>query len=200
MPEPIWFPALFCGCYRAEVFRRVGLFNERLTRSQDLEFNLRLQRAGGRGLLVPSIVSTYYARSGLGDFVRHTYGNGVWAILPFAYSDIIPVSWRQVIPLGFVLTLGALAAFAVAANSTIAAMLLASVFGAYLVANLVASFSSARRRNDWSILLALPVVFTTFHVTYGLGSLWGALRVVREWIVNGFRRPSPIVPTLPASR
>lgn len=50
------------GCFRRDVFDRVGLFDEELVRNQDDEFNFRLLRAGGRILLVPGVVSHYYAR------------------------------------------------------------------------------------------------------------------------------------------
>ncbi len=36
------------GCYRSEVFERIGKFDEELLRNQDLEFNLRLRKRGGR--------------------------------------------------------------------------------------------------------------------------------------------------------
>ena len=36
------------GCWRKEVFDRIGLFDEELVRNQDDEFNLRLTRAGGK--------------------------------------------------------------------------------------------------------------------------------------------------------
>src|SRR5438445_576499 len=49
------------GCFRRDVFERVGLFDEELVRNQDDEFNFRLLRAGGRVLLVPGAVCRYPA-------------------------------------------------------------------------------------------------------------------------------------------
>ena len=103
--EPKWVDTVFGGCYRKEVFDRVGLFNENLVRGQDMEFNLRLKKAGGKTLLVPNIVSYYYARSDIKSFWKHNWTNGVWAILPFLYSPIMPVSWRHLVPLIFVTSL-----------------------------------------------------------------------------------------------
>jgi hypothetical protein len=98
--EPRWTDTVFGGCYRRDVFERIGLFNEALTRGQDMEFNLRLARAGGRTLLVPAIRSVYYARTRLGEFLQHNWDNGVWAILPFRHSSIVPVSPRLLVPYG----------------------------------------------------------------------------------------------------
>ena len=52
--SPRLVDTVFGGCYRREVFDRVGLFDERLARSQDFDFNLRLRRAGGKILLDPN--------------------------------------------------------------------------------------------------------------------------------------------------
>ena len=41
------------GCYRREIFDRIGLFDEELIRNQDDELNFRLIRRGGRVLLPP---------------------------------------------------------------------------------------------------------------------------------------------------
>jgi glycosyltransferase involved in cell wall biosynthesis len=100
--QPRWVDTVFGGAYRRDVFREVGLFNERLVRGQDIEFNLRLKREGKRTLLVPTIRSYYYARTDLWAFVRHNWTNGVWAILPFLYSRVIPVTWRHLVPMVFV--------------------------------------------------------------------------------------------------
>src|SRR5882724_2247566 len=47
-PEPRWVDTVPFGCFRRQVFERVGLFDEDLVRNQDDEFNLRLVRGGGR--------------------------------------------------------------------------------------------------------------------------------------------------------
>ena len=103
--KPCWTDTVFGGCYRREVFERVGGFNERLPRGQDMEFNLRLRRAGGRTLLAPAIRCDYFARSGWWPFLRHNWTNGVWAIRPFFESRIVPVRPRHLAPLGFVVAL-----------------------------------------------------------------------------------------------
>jgi len=47
--------------YKREVFEKIGLFDENLVRNQDDEFNFRLIKNGGKILLVPDIISYYYA-------------------------------------------------------------------------------------------------------------------------------------------
>jgi len=159
--EPRWVDTVFGGCWRREVFERVGRFNERLVRGQDMEFNQRLRRAGGKILLAPELVSEYYARAELGSFARHNWTNGVWAVLPFAYSRGAPVRARHLAPLALVLAL----------------LMTPWTAAVYSAANLAASAQVAWRERNWRYLAQMPLVFASLHLPYGAGSLWGALRV-----------------------
>ena len=169
---PKWVDTVFGGCWRRKVFERVGLFNERLVRSQDIEFNLRLRRAGGRILLAPDLRSDYFARAELGSFVRHNWSNGAWAVLPFAYSEIVPVRWRHLAPLAFVCALCASLALAWAGWT----WPLALAAGPYLAANLLTSFFLAWRERSARLAVLLPVAFASLHLPYGAGALWGAMQ------------------------
>jgi len=159
---------VFGGCWRREVFARIGGFNEKLARGQDLEFNLRLRRAGGKIVLDPEIVCDYYARASLASFWRHNFRNGTWAILPFVLSDVVPVRPRHLIPLAFVVALAV--SLALPSPWSIAAA------ASYAVANISASIQTALRARKGSYLLLLPPVFASLHIAYGLGSAWGVLK------------------------
>ena len=47
--EPRWVDTVPFGCYRRDVFERVGVFDEELVRNQDDEFNHRILRQGEIG-------------------------------------------------------------------------------------------------------------------------------------------------------
>jgi succinoglycan biosynthesis protein ExoA len=179
--EPRWVDTVFGGCWRREVFDRIGRFNPDLKRSQDMEFSLRLKAAGGRTLLVPEIQSTYFARTRLGAFLRHNFTNGIWAVLPFVYSDIVPVSLRHFIPLVFVLAL--LASLAVLPWT---AWLLLLIAGPYALANLAVSCVIVARQKKPSLLLT-PLVFFLLHLSYGLGSLMGVVQALAKLRLFFFR-------------
>jgi cellulose synthase/poly-beta-1,6-N-acetylglucosamine synthase-like glycosyltransferase len=98
------------GCYRRDVFDRVGRFNEHLTRSQDYDFNLRLRRAGGRIVLVPDIVCEYLIRSTIADFGRHRLRDGFWLLYPLRFG-VKTYGPRHLVPAAFVLGIIALASF-----------------------------------------------------------------------------------------
>jgi cellulose synthase/poly-beta-1,6-N-acetylglucosamine synthase-like glycosyltransferase len=174
--EPKWVDTVFGGCYRREVFDRVGLFNENLVRGQDMEFNLRLKKAGGKTLLVPDIVSYYYARSDIKSFWKHNWANGVWAILPFLYSPIMPVSWRHLVPLIFVTAL---------IGSAVLGFLLplfvwffGVILGSYVLASLTVSLQIAFQKRDVKYFAVMPFIFGILHFGYGLGSLMGVFKIL----------------------
>lgn len=167
---------VFGGCYKREAFETVGLFNERLVRGQDFEFNRRLRKAGGRIVLDPNIVSHYYTHSDLPSFWRHNFQDGVWAVLPFAHTKYLPVTWRHLVPLLFVTGLSgssALALFVPGLRWTPLAIL--AVYG---VATALTSVHVAMRAKNTRCLAIMPAVFAVRHFAYGLGSCWGLIRLL----------------------
>ncbi|MFC7528299.1 glycosyltransferase family 2 protein [Actinoplanes sp. GCM10030250] len=166
---PQWVDTVFGGCYRRDVFDRIGLFDEHLTRAQDREFNQRLRAAGGQILLLPEITCTYYARSDFREFCSWTVEAGYW---PFKASRSVGRwigSWRNVVPLGFVLTVAAGAALSPVSRP--ARRLTGAVLTAYGMSALAFAVRAARQHRDPGLAIALPAVFLTTHVLYGIGSL-----------------------------
>jgi len=172
--KPRLVDTVFGACWRRKVFERIGGFDERLERSQDIEFSGRLRRAGGIILMSPEMKIDYYAPAELGRFWRHNWSNGVWAILPFAHIPGIVMGWRHLTPLALVL---GLAASIAAAAWTGIAWLAWTIAGPYLAANLIASVAAAWKERSITLVLLMPVVFASLHLAYGSGSLWGGARV-----------------------
>jgi len=174
--EAKWVDTAFGVCYKKEVFGKIGLFNEKLTRGQDMEFSLRMKKAGLKTLLAPEIVSTYFTRSDFPSFWKHMFKNGIWAILPMKYTSIMPVSWRHLVPLGFVMsviTTGVLSLF-------IPVFLLFFLFiiGLYTLLSVFFSATIAARRKDLKYLFSMSFIFASLHMAYGLGSLIGVFKTI----------------------
>lgn len=167
---PRWVDSVPFGCFRREVFDRIGLFDEDLVRNQDDEFNLRLIKFGGRILLLPDVVSYYFARRSLMDLTRMYYQYGYYKPLVVRKVDGV-MTLRQLVPGIFVLTLAASAAL-----SPVLPLLPVTlgVAGAYLAA-LLGCVVGATRRHGWRCALALAAVFPAVHFSYGFGSLRGAV-------------------------
>ncbi|MDA2912735.1 glycosyltransferase family 2 protein [Acidobacteriia bacterium AH_259_A11_L15] len=174
--RPRWVDtAPWIGC-RKDLFERIGGLNEKLARSEDIEFARRLRRQGGRILLVPSMVSYYYARSDFKVFWKHAFENGMWAILPLKYISAMPVSPRHLVPLAFVASLIGTAVLSVVSPVFLLLFLLG--LGTYALVSLYFSGGVAIRERDLRYLALMPVVFGALHVAYGLGSMVGLVRVL----------------------
>ncbi len=189
--EPTPVDTVPFGCYRRDVFTRIGLFDEELVRNQDDEFNLRLIRAGGTILLVPDVVSYYHARTTFRQLARMYYQYGYFKPLVIRKVGAVMTA-RQMAPAGLVLGLGALA---------VASLVWAPAWPLLLAAVLVdlaaamGSALRAARGRGWRAAAATFVAFPVLHFGYGAGFLWGAVR-----LGLGRHRPSRGLDTVPISR
>lgn len=172
---PRWVDTVFGGCYKKEVFEKIGLFNEALTRSQDIEFNLRLKKRGGKILLVPEIKWYYYVRSGLKEFSEHNFDDGFWTFYPLKFGSRT-FYWRHLVPLVFVLSL--LASAVLAAFSSLFLWLFLGILSAYALANMGSSIHIAIKEKSFKYLPTVPLAFVARHIPYGLGGLYGLLKVL----------------------
>lgn len=159
------------GAYRREIFEKIGLFDEKLTRNHDIEFNSRLRKTGGKIFMTPEIKSYLYARGTFSGFWKQNFSNGLWNIYT---TRLIPGSLRlrHFIPLYFVV--GLLSSLILALFSSVGKILFALVAGSYLLANLFFSFKICLKEG-LKYLPILPSAFFTLHFSYGLGSIWGLL-------------------------
>lgn len=168
--KPIEVDTVPFGCYKREVFDRIGYFNEKLVRNQDIEFNLRLKRAGGKIILFPDIELTYYARSTCRDLSKNNFENGFWVIAAKKYAEV-PYSKRHLVPLMFVLFL--LLGFLISLVVTYFLFVYISLLVTYFVTVIIFSFSHALEAKKLNLLFAAIVSYLVLHISYGVGSLLG---------------------------
>ena len=64
--------------FKRSVYERIGLYNPRMIRHQDYEFNFRLRTAGGRLTLLPALRATYHVRPSLKGLWRQYWQYGIW--------------------------------------------------------------------------------------------------------------------------
>jgi succinoglycan biosynthesis protein ExoA len=162
------------GCWKKNVFDRVGYFDEDLVRNQDDEHNLRLSRNGGKIYQSSQIRSWYHVRNSLRAVLRQHMQYGYWKVLVIR-NHRLPASFRHLVPAGFVGTLALLLLAGIFWRpALLAAMTLA---GVYSIAVLVASLVTAAR-TEWKLFPVLPLAFGCFHLGYGYGFLRGILDFV----------------------
>ena len=176
-----WTDTVPYGCYRREVFDRIGLFDEDLVRNQDEEFNYRLIGAGGRVLLLPEVASLYFARESCGQAARMLYQYGYFK--PLVAQKLGRVfTARQLVPPAFVawLILGPLLA---ALWPLIGLLWMVSVL--LYAATAFAVSLPMLRTHGLRCALMLSWVFPVLHVAYGSGfwrGLWDLVAArSRRW-------------------
>jgi glycosyltransferase involved in cell wall biosynthesis len=167
--KPKWVDTVFGGCYKKEVFEKIGFFNEKLIRSQDIEFNHRLKKAGGKILLVPDIKIYYYPQSNFKNFLKHNFNDGVWTIYPLKFGIKI-FSLRHLIPLIFILFLFV--------SVELSPFLFFFILSFYFFINILFSFLIAVKEKNLGLLITLPFVFANRHFGYGFGSFFGLIKTL----------------------
>jgi glycosyltransferase involved in cell wall biosynthesis len=161
------------GCYRRDVFERFGYFDERLTRNQDIEFNKRIKRNGGKIFLIPEVHSVYYARENYLDLAKNNYQNGLWNILTCYYTKKYnSLSLRHYVPLIFVSLLILPVIFMPINNKLL--LINIPIVILYFVIVLIISLDIYIRKK---IKIQNTVIsFAVLHLSYGFGSINGLLK------------------------
>ena len=160
------------GAYRKEVFVQCGLFDEELVRNQDDELNYRIQKKGFKIYFSSSLQSEYFVRSSFKKLYSQYFQYGYWKVFVNKKHGII-TSWRQIVPLLFVLfLLSGIAVFTILPALAVTwQLLLAAYF-------LLALYSSVRLKTN---PVNYPVIILTFiilHLSYGIGYLEGIFRFI----------------------
>lgn len=167
------------GCFPRWVFESIGLFDERLVRNQDNEFNARIQRAGGTIVLDPGIQIGYFNQETLKGLLWQAWWTGSWNAIthflcPYTFR------WRHALPglfaVGVAAVGGVALALAIGLGGGFAALALALLLP-YLAAATWAGMGTARRFGR-TIGALVPVIGFLYHFVYGWGYVWGWLLVV----------------------
>lgn len=170
--------SVFGGCYRRNVFERIGFFNESLPRGQDREFNTRLRESGGRILLFPDIVCSYYPRSNFMSYIKYAFTSGG---VPFLISRVARrrlLRPRNFVPLLFVAGLVGSLCLSLAFSEL--RWLLLGILVSYLVIATGFSVLIAWRKEEFVLFFAVVLLFAVTHVSYGVGSLFGAIKPLQK--------------------
>ena len=174
--EARYVDTLAYALYRREVYTRVGLYDERLRRTEDNDMHYRMHQAGYKFFFSPDIVSYHAARSTLRGQLKQKWGNGYWIgrtmrIQPRCFAP------RHLIPAVFVLALlGSLLL------SPLCIWPLALLSAVYLSADLLFAVKSAFEQEQSRLLClcTLPFLFPAVHIVYGAGTLLGLLTAEKK--------------------
>lgn len=176
------------GCFRRELFDRIGFFDEELLRNQDDEHNGRIIRNGGRIHLLPQVRIQYYGRDTIGKLWRMYREYGLFK--PLVNMKLgAPATVRQFVPPLFVLGIFGLLVLGVLHIGFLIAWacLMVLYFGVVKLYALRTSMRAGRLSAfPWLVLALLAI-----HVAYGVGYLHGIIR----FMILRKRVPPAALPT-----
>jgi len=168
------------GCFRRELFDRIGYFDTDLLRNQDDEFNGRIIRSGGSIWLIPSVQIWYKARPTREKLSRMFYQYGFFK--PLVNRKLgAPASWRQFAPPALVLS-GLICLLIVFLYP--GTMWLFVLWATTYLMALVAVTAVICAKKGWSLFIHLLFTWMTIHFSYGFGYLSG---LMRWWLFSGRR-------------
>lgn len=178
------------GFFKRELFDKLGLFDERLVRAQDYEFNRRILKSGGTVWRNPAIEARYFQQPDLRSFLRKQvvyeapYNAYLWYIAPYAFT------LRHVIT-GF-FTVGVIAGLVLSPFFPIVRWVFLGVMALYLGLAIYSGIQQAIRYREPRHVLAIPVAWFLYHFLHGAGVLMGLARLATGTApVQGKNEPWP---------
>lgn len=174
--EKMYVDTVAYGVYKKEIFEKIGLFKEELIRNQDIEFNLRLKKAGYRTMLIPQARSYYYARDTYKKLWENNFSNGFWVTYSAKFVRRA-FRLRHLIPLFFVLYLFLFASVCFFQFSYLTILISVPLI-LYVILSICYSLSISLKIGKFSLFFHLIIAFLTLHISYGMGSIFGVLRLI----------------------
>lgn len=168
----MWVDTVPFGCFKRDIFDKIGLFDEELVRNQDDEFNGRIIKNGGRILLLPEVVVDYFARDSLTKTAKMFFQYGLFKPL-VNHKLQKPTTLRQFIPPLFFAGLIAGGLLSVFSKTIL------WIFVSVIVIYVLCCFAFGRNRERvWPDVLWMPFTFSAIHLSYGCGYWVGILKMI----------------------
>ena len=147
--------------YKKEVLLKVGLFNETLTRNQDIDLHKRIMKLGYKFLTSPDMKAVYYSRTTLNKFLKQAFDNGFW--VTYGKSGHL----RHYIPMIFI--------FVLLVSAFISIKMLSIVLMLYFFAVMLSFIVKSK---EFNLLNLMTLFILTFglHLSYGIGSITGYIK------------------------
>jgi glycosyltransferase involved in cell wall biosynthesis len=172
------FPAL-----RRWVFDRIGMFDERLVRNQDDEFNYRILRAGGKIYVSPRVRYAYFVRNRIGQLFKQYFQYGFWRI-PVIEKHRRPTTIRQMVPTLFYAACVVFATTGLWWHRPLVAVILPVSYASALIVAAVGTI----RDNDVRVSALVPLTVAAMHAGYGFGlayGIWARIFYSGAWAAHG---------------
>jgi succinoglycan biosynthesis protein ExoA len=157
----------------------IGGYDEQLYRNEDNDLNQRLRAHGHQLYMTWKTSCRYFVQPTIPLMLEYAWNQGYWNVIGLKKNASAHAVYHFV-PAMFVLawllsSVSAVASFYLPASSRVWTTLPFSVVvGTYFAAAFTVS-TLLLVNQRWQPAMLLPLVFFSFHVSYGLGTLWAIL-------------------------
>lgn len=159
------------ACFSKSLWSALGGFDEKLLTNEDYDFNYRVRARGGRVMLDRMAHCDYFARPTLAKLASQYFRYGTWKARMIRARPR-SLKLRQMVAPVFVASIVLLGMVGV--WRSIAWSLLAVELAIYLMSALFFANQAARKnREQFSVLVLLPLAFFTIHFSWGASFLLG---------------------------
>lgn len=164
--------------YKKSVYDDVGLYDERLVRTEDNDMHYRMKNAGYKFYFSPEINSIHTARQSFSTLFKQKWGNGKWIGITLGVQPRC-FGLRHFIPMIFVLALILCFLSTFIFNWFLLGLLLIMYFTCAIAFSIKEIISLKGIAKLYGALL--PFVFFIMHLIYGFGTIFGLL-MMRKYL------------------
>jgi succinoglycan biosynthesis protein ExoA len=171
----------------------VGGYDKELTRNQDNDTNQKLRAKGYKLFCTWKTQCFYHPQGAVADLLTYASRNGYWNVITLK-KNRASMAAHHFIPFLFLMGLLTTLLLAVAGvllpppYHRVALLPFVALIGLHLGVGLTAAVQVAVQERSWAALW-LPLIFLSFHVAYGYGTLSG-------FVTNA--QPPALIPDRPA--
>lgn len=167
---------------KRQVINEVGLFNTRLIRNQDIELAGRIKNSSSKKniYLSSKLDAAYVPRNSIVSFVKQYFRNAKFIFETFNYTKGA-LSIRHLVPLIFILFIPISVYLFFNSQALILLIILSLVWLSYFILDL---FYSIKQSDSLLQLLFLIFLHLLLHIVYGIGTLWGGIKMVYKAYIH----------------
>ncbi|HUN21878.1 MAG TPA: glycosyltransferase family 2 protein [Anaerolineales bacterium] len=174
------------GCFRKQMWQKLGGYDEKLLSNEDYEYNTRIIQAGGSVWFTPAVQAEYFARTTLPELWKQYARYGFWKaqmlkihLNSLRMRQLIPALWSLIAPCLLLVALasgmGWLPIPVICTGGSIA------ILGLYLLALVGYSlWGVSKRKISGAEACCLPWVYACIHFAWGWNFWRGVFFYARQ--------------------
>lgn len=160
------------GAFKKQTLEKLGMYDERLPRSEDDDLNFRITKNGGKIFITPKIKSVYYPKDNFKKLFNQYFNYGLWKVAVIKKHQK-PLRLAHLVPMLFVAFIAIFGILSFVSKFFLFIFL--SVMALYLSLDIYFSFTNKYAKNITS-KFGLILAHLIIHFSYGLGFWLGIFK------------------------